>query len=1188
MRLSTIFLAASLSAGFAATSGSAQSWERVQVATSEKPAIAFQLGGRDVLRLSCQNSGALRVSLVDRWTTPRKTSDGFEVKQILLDVSGELSSPADLNTDGEGMAFADFVNADQFFSSARSALLNGGNLWIREAGGHWGAGPIGLHYGLSQHLATLENACNPTETAEGESGASSDIRRVERKFEPIHLAEAEKHVVKLDCENAGNALFCADPALSVLLEELPQAAAAAIARMPNGTEMTQNFYGYTASTIGQYSSCGADIPCLANVMNERIAVWDSLFVQFTTEELAALPQPGPGYDCASVTHPAQKAICDSDELSQRHREMLSLINDLVKKTEGTAIAERTNQRIERQNFAGLKFQAYHVGQGIRTLQQLYDRDLQRLRGDFSRRIETELQQIRQQEEQARLAEEERHKAEQEQLAREQVEAEEKMLQREQNAAWEAEQEVRKAALRRQHMTDQPPRSYRLGDKKVGSSAVLLLPSADPNAFSGASGFFEEDYKTTLFRRQGSEAIRRLTGKEVTRALHSDTAIAPFLALLDPAKVGKKQAMNAWMQELYSHWRSGSSAFFDPALDQALVSSGAVIECTYDRYFHPDIRGNNSNSWTTPKLLFWTKDIPAVLSFDALRERQTPNGILHPLLIVGPKAEACPATLGDGVELIAGQLGDLLDPALRPEALSGGELAGEVTSMTDPRQHLIRDLLGMSIVETIVEANGTTPSYTYLEVDHIAPDGPAFASGFRSGDRLWHIGWSEATSIAQFATELEKREFEKAVVLTRIFGKGVDDADAKLIVFESDPEAEYGHIPRPKVGSVDAKHGLFRFSVDEYSVGIWLPEGQWCDEQVTGELHFPLDPLQATLPTSTGILDAIAAMRTSCSSLQTIRFVYWSTLVDAPIETWVIDVRNSQPKLAREGLDGLPRGSSVSAARKIATEHAPLCDQLTAHPADRNRRYGLEGTEFILAQDLEQAIDACIDEMERRPADPVLSFQLGRALYEAGLLEEAFPFFDAAALDGHGGAADYLGQMYLSGDGVVQDYELSDSFFAQAEAAGFNPFPDVVVEQPFDASGTRRPIEVASTYKMSIRMNPLYLERGGAVDYGRDTPEFLYFMLESFAEFCSDPRTLSRLRTTLSNNPDDPALRHAVHIYGTYLPTLLPTLKAKVGTSKAIEDWGSSDNSASVIEGRYPCESAELRQFVMNAAELILR
>lgn len=1185
MRLRDVFFAAVFSAGFAATNVFAQSWEQVEVATLEEPTIAFQLGGRDILRLSCQSRGVLRISLVDRMATPRKTADGFEVKQILLDVGGELSSATDLKIDEDGMAFADIADTRQFFQSTRSVLTNGGWLWIREAGGHWGAGPFGIHYGLSQHLTPLEKACSLTET---EKGAALTTKNVVRVFEPIHLAEAKKHVVKLDCENAANAPFCADPTLSVLLEELPQAAAAAIARMPSGEEMVQNFYGYTASTMEQYSACGTDIPCLGNVMKERISVWDSLFVPFTEEELEALPKPGPGYDCTTTIHPAQKAICTSEEMSQRHREMLNLIDGLIQKTEGTAIGERTKQRIERQNFEGSKFMTYHVGQDARILRQLYDRDLQRLQGDFSSRVQTELQQLQQEEEQARIAEEERLRAEQERVAQEQGEAAEESRIAEQNAAWEAEQEIRKAAHRRQHMTDQPPRTINTGDQKSESEVVLLLPPANPNTFSGASGFFEEDFKTRIFNRKGKNAVRRLEGKDVTRALHSDTAIDPFLALLDPAKFNKQQTRNAWMTELYDHWRSGDSELFDPELDQALSAVGAILECTYDRYFHPDIPGNNSNSWTTPKLLFWSMDVPEELSPSALKRRETPNAAPHPLLMIGPKVPSCPTTLGEGIQLVAGQLGDMLDPALLPAALSSAKPQGSVTSMTDPRQKLIRDLLGMSVIETASNSEGVFAGYRNLEIDHIAPDGPAFAAGFRSGDYLWHLGWNETTTVAELATELEKREFETAIVLTRIYGEGIDDADARLIIFDPEPETEFGHIPR--IGSTDeeSKHGLSKFAEDEYSVGMWLPEGQWCADQVVGELHFPLDPLQASLPPSTGLLNAIASMHSSCPALQTIRFVYWSTLVDAPIETWVIDVSSDQPKFSREGLDGLPHGSSVSAARKIAEQHAPLCDQLTAHPADRKRRYGLEGTEFILAQDLERAINLCIDEMERRPGDPVLSFQLGRALFEAGLSGEALPFLEAAALDGHGIAADYLGQMYLSGEGVDQDYELSDAYFAQAEAAGFNPFPDEVAEQPFDASGTARPMQIASTYKMSIRMNPLYLDGGVAVDYERDTPEFLYFMLESFAEFCSDPPTLSKLETALSEVPDDPALRHAMHIYGTYLPTLLPTLKAKIGTSKSIEDWGSSYKSASVLEGRYSCGSAELRQFLVNSVELIMR
>lgn len=146
MRLRDVFFAAVFSAGFAATNVFAQSWEQVEVATLEEPTIAFQLGGRDILRLSCQSRGVLRISLVDRMATPRKTADGFEVKQILLDVGGELSSATDLKIDEDGMAFADIADTRQFFQSTRSVLTNGGWLWIREAGGHWGAGPFGIHY----------------------------------------------------------------------------------------------------------------------------------------------------------------------------------------------------------------------------------------------------------------------------------------------------------------------------------------------------------------------------------------------------------------------------------------------------------------------------------------------------------------------------------------------------------------------------------------------------------------------------------------------------------------------------------------------------------------------------------------------------------------------------------------------------------------------------------------------------------------------------------------------------------------------------------------------------------------------------------------------------------------------------------------------------------------------------------
>ena len=662
----------------------------------------------------------------------------------------------------------------------------------------------------------------------------------------------------------------------------------------------------------------------------------------------------------------------------------------------------------------------------------------------------------------------------------------------------------------------------------------------------------------------------------------------------------------WIEELSCVRNSTSctkpdARLFPIEVEQALGAGAKVHVCEYDRrrapgtLLNPNLRG-------VPGLVipmhFWAQPMSVEISAEKLTSFSGSETGLHPLLVVGPYLEACPSRLGEALEYIAGPFPELvpLASAPAPQVASAGDGAtagGEaVSSLDDPRQELVRELLGMSLAETNVNVfGGEIKNGTALVVDMVSETGPAYRAGYRSGDYIWVIGWDPVGTINEFVRALERRQDNGAVVMTQsIPGETRPENNTILVPFAQETPERFREVTRSEASEAE-RPGWTTLAEDEYGISMSVYGDPWCGEIVEAEYAQPLDADQVAYTNSNTFRAGFDAIQAQCSDIQKLFITSISATLNAEINKLEVDFTTNPPTSTKLGLDGLPPGSTVRETRKIAQENAPLCDRLAAHPADSNRRYGLEGVEFMLPDTLEEAITACIAAIEENPDDPVTNFQLGRALYEAGLGEDALGFFEVAAASGHGGAFDYLGQMYYDGNGVEQDYELGDSYFDQALQAGFDPFaePEKIT---FDTTGS----VIASwfleyNYDMDIKLMPFYANRTDVnvgSEYNPTTLRALYHVTKRIAEACTDQGTIDGLIAALEEDGADiDQLEHAVFMYENYLPNMIPLMAQKVGVSTT-EFSAPAGETAIALTNRYECQSVQLRQFVLNAVELIVR
>lgn len=132
--------------------------------------------------------------------------------------------------------------------------------------------------------------------------------------------------------------------------------------------------------------------------------------------------------------------------------------------------------------------------------------------------------------------------------------------------------------------------------------------------------------------------------------------------------------------------------------------------------------------------------------------------------------------------------------------------------------------------------------------------------------------------------------------------------------------------------------------------------------------------------------------------------------------------------------GLVAGRPTAAdAEKAAVNLGFTCDQLTSDPFDPLK--AAVGVEIVNAV---EAIDACKAALDRAPQEPRFMFQLARALYFGGKLDESLVYLQNAAARNYAAASDNLADRYLRGEGVVKDTGEALRLYTRAAQGGYLP------------------------------------------------------------------------------------------------------------------------------------------------------
>ncbi|WP_346796814.1 hypothetical protein R5M92_15245 [Halomonas sp. Bachu 37] len=155
-------------------------------------------------------------------------------------------------------------------------------------------------------------------------------------FSPSDLAEARKHVYEFHCQARDTSAYCTDPALILRRERLIEAAAAAIARMPDisGRRDIQpkGFWAFSSNIVG----CRDDRPCVARLLDEYTAAWNARNTAVDPDPVAAFYDPG--YDCTTRQIEAKQVICRDPSLADKYRDMLDLVESVTKAVDTRQLA----------------------------------------------------------------------------------------------------------------------------------------------------------------------------------------------------------------------------------------------------------------------------------------------------------------------------------------------------------------------------------------------------------------------------------------------------------------------------------------------------------------------------------------------------------------------------------------------------------------------------------------------------------------------------------------------------------------------------------------------------------------------------------------------------------------------------------------------------------------------------------
>ena len=180
----------------------------------------------------------------------------------------------------------------------------------------------------------------------------------------------------------------------------------------------------------------------------------------------------------------------------------------------------------------------------------------------------------------------------------------------------------------------------------------------------------------------------------------------------------------------------------------------------------------------------------------------------------------------------------------------------------------------------------------------------------------------------------------------------------------------------------------------------------------------------------------------------------------------------------------------------ATAEAQRCHELAADPDDPMKDAAVAG---VMTGDLPpESIEACREAVSRAPDDPVLNYQLGRALLEFGHIDEAQAPLARAANAGEPGALYLYGLLLMEyGGGAVED--VVDAL-SRSQAEGYEPaalaledfaadeLQEEPQDQPPDYSAFERPdiiralVEGDMSFLTNVQVGVLLESIGGPMGF----------------------------------------------------------------------------------------------------------
>ena len=146
---------------------------------------------------------------------------------------------------------------------------------------------------------------------------------------------------------------------------------------------------------------------------------------------------------------------------------------------------------------------------------------------------------------------------------------------------------------------------------------------------------------------------------------------------------------------------------------------------------------------------------------------------------------------------------------------------------------------------------------------------------------------------------------------------------------------------------------------------------------------------------------------------------------------------AQPQNAQPQKKTAAPTKKESLPKPAASTKKPSCDELTAHPDDKDKTGAGVLDESI---DAELGIEQCAAAVEQNPQTARLHFQLGRAYWAAERYDEALESFLRAEEMDYAPAYFYIGMAYEDGliEGEEPDLAMARDMYMIAASEGFAP------------------------------------------------------------------------------------------------------------------------------------------------------